>query len=66
MDKVNEVRNSFETQLKSATDRILELEAELEKTKEYKFKLIGGLETLNLLGFSEETEESTADVSSSD
>jgi hypothetical protein len=66
MDKVKEVRNSFETQLKSASERILELETELQKTKEYKMKLIGGLETLELLGFSEETEETKADVSSSD
>lgn len=66
MDKVKEVRNSFETQLKSASERILELETELEKTKEYKLKLIGGLETLELLGFSEETQETKTDVSSSD
>lgn len=66
MDKVKEVRNSFETQLKSANERILELETELEKTKEYKLKLIGGLETLELLGFSEETQETKTDVSSSD
>tara|TARA_Y100000004_G_scaffold195722_1_gene263574 strand:- start:3021 stop:3305 length:285 start_codon:yes stop_codon:yes gene_type:complete len=44
-----ELRKNFEDQLKTTAGQISELEANLTKAKEYKTKLEGGLETLNLL-----------------
>ena len=44
-----ELRKNFEDQLKTTVGQISELEANLAKAKEYKTKLEGGLETLNLL-----------------
>lgn len=51
-----ELKKNFEEQLKSADAQIVELEANLAKAKEYKTKLVGGLETLNLLNPPEEKE----------
>jgi hypothetical protein len=52
-----ELKQNFEDQIKKVTDQINQLEADLEKAKEYKFKLLGGLETLELLEQSEESPE---------
>ena len=55
-----QLKKNFEEQLAGAEKQIFELEANLEKAKEYKLKLQGGLETLALLNPpEEETEEST-------
>lgn len=43
------LKENFENQLKSANEQIAQLEADLEKAKEYRLKLQGGLETLILL-----------------
>lgn len=43
------LRKNFEAQLKKINEQILGIESDLEKAKEYKAKLIGGLETLDLL-----------------
>lgn len=43
------IKENFTTQLQKVIQKITELEEELQKSKEYKFKLIGGLETLELL-----------------
>ena len=43
------LRKNFEEQLASTDKQIAELEASLAKAKEYKLKLVGGLETLDLL-----------------
>lgn len=48
MDPVS-IKKSFEEQLLKADKQILELEENLVKAKEYKLKLVGGLETLALL-----------------
>tara|TARA_B100000902_G_scaffold68069_1_gene74197 strand:- start:25 stop:222 length:198 start_codon:yes stop_codon:yes gene_type:complete len=56
MDPV-QLKKNFEEQIASTEKQILELEANLTKAKEYKIKLVGGLETLNLL---EEKPEETA------
>ena len=48
--KVDEVRADYQKQLK-------EVEIELAKLKEYKIKLLGGLETLDFLDTKEEEEE---------
>ena len=43
------LRVEFEKQLKDAEVKIAKAEEQVEKLKEYKTKLIGGLETLELL-----------------
>jgi len=43
------LKKNFEDQLLQAEKQISELEANLEKAREYKLKLQGGLETLGLL-----------------
>jgi hypothetical protein len=43
------LKKNFEEQLLQADKQIAELEANLEKAKEYKLKLQGGLETLAIL-----------------
>jgi len=44
-----ELRKNFEEQLATTDRQIVELEANLAKAREYKLKLAGGLETLDLL-----------------
>ena len=44
-----QLKKNFEEQIASTVKQITELEANLTKAKEYKIKLEGGLETLNLL-----------------
>lgn len=51
------LKKNFTDQLSSAEKQIQELEENLIKAKEYKLKLLGGLETLALL------EENTSDES---
>jgi hypothetical protein len=51
------LRKNFEDQLLQTDKQIAELEANLAKAKEYKIKLQGGLETLDLLN--PPTEEET-------
>jgi len=52
-----ELRKNFDEQLAQTEKNISELEANLAKAKEYKLKLVGGLETLDLLNPPEETKE---------
>ena len=59
-----QLRKNFEEQLASTDKQIAELEANLAKAREYKLKLAGGLETLDLLASKEEPEaqeETTAE-----
>ncbi len=52
-----ELKVEFEKQVKDADAKIVEAENNLVKLKEYKIKLLGGLETLELLNpKSEETQ----------
>ena len=44
-----DLRLEFEKQVKDADAKILEAEKNLVQLKEYKIKLLGGLETLELL-----------------
>lgn len=56
-----QLKKNFEEQLAAAEKQIIDLEANLEKAKEYKLKLQGGLETLALLEApQEEAVEATA------
>ena len=50
-----QLKKNFEEQLATTDKQIAELEANLDKAKEYKLKLQGGLETLALLDPPEET-----------
>ena len=52
-----QLKKNFDEQIATTVKQIGELEANLAKAKEYKIKLEGGLETLNLL---EEKPEETA------
>jgi len=49
-----ELRKNFDDQLANTDKQIAELEANLAKAKEYRLKLVGGLETLDLLNPKEE------------
>jgi len=49
-----QLKKNFEDQLATTEKQIAELVANLEKAKEYKLKLQGGLETLLLLNPPEE------------
>jgi hypothetical protein len=51
------LRVEFEKQLKDAEVKIAKAEEQVEKLKEYKTKLIGGLETLELLNPKPETQD---------
>jgi hypothetical protein len=59
-----ELRKNFDEQISKTDKQISDLEANLVKAKEYKLKLLGGIETLDLLNPPEEaptepTEEPT-------
>ncbi|QPB08302.1 hypothetical protein [Synechococcus phage S-H9-2] len=51
-----QLKKNFEEQLVNADKQIAELETNLAKAREYKLKLQGGLETLDLLNPSKEEE----------
>jgi hypothetical protein len=57
------LKKNFEEQIATTTKQIAELEENLQKAKEYKIKLQGGLETLGLLEGEQEasTEESSTE-----
>lgn len=57
-----QLRKNFEEQLASADKQISELETNLAKAREYKLKLQGGLETLDLLNPKEEDSSSNEEV----
>ena len=50
-----QLKSNFEEQITKTDAQITELETNLAKAKEYKLKLVGGLETLGLLESKEET-----------
>ena len=50
----NELRKNFEEQIATTDKQIADLESNLNKAREYKLKLQGGLETLDLLNPKEE------------
>jgi ferritin-like metal-binding protein YciE len=59
MSNQAKIKESFEEQLKNTNEQIEKLQSELNRLTEYRVKLIGGLETLQLLEQpEEETEES--------
>lgn len=47
--ETSKLRENFEAQLKKINETILGIESDLERAKEYKAKLVGGMETLDLL-----------------
>lgn len=54
------LKSNFDEQLANTDKQIKELEEGLEKAREYKIKLLGGLETLRLLA-DEPAEEEPAE-----
>lgn len=44
-----DLKTNFQNQLKEIDEKITQIQEELVKAKEYKLKLVGGLETLELL-----------------
>lgn len=54
-----QLKTNFEEQIGKTDAQIAELETNLAKAKEYKLKLVGGLETLGLLEQKEETPDTT-------
>ena len=52
-----QLKANFEEQIATTEKQIRELEENLKKANEYKIKLQGGLETLDLLNPPEEKEE---------
>ena len=54
------LKSNFDEQLANTEKQIRELEEGLEKAREYKIKLLGGLETLRLLA-EEPAEEAPAE-----
>jgi hypothetical protein len=58
MDEIlSQTRSNFENQLKEVDTKIVSVSGELDKLKEYKLKLLGGLETLELISPKESQEE---------
>jgi len=54
-----QLKENFEKQIAETEKQIIELEKQLEKAKEYRLKLTGGLETLGLLAGESKTPEET-------
>lgn len=54
-----QLRTNFEEQIASTDKQIAELEVNLVKAREYKLKLQGGMETLELLNPKEEETEAS-------
>jgi len=56
------IKENFEEQLKNANEQIEKLQAEIAKLSEYRLKLIGGLETIQLLEPDEEVTTAETEV----
>ena len=54
-----DLKANFQNQMKEIDEKISQIRAELEKAKEYKLKLVGGLETLELLEQQQHDENGT-------
>jgi peptidoglycan hydrolase CwlO-like protein len=46
---ITSTKENFENQIKEVDEKIATLQSDLEKLKEYKLKLQGGLETLEII-----------------
>lgn len=57
------IRENFEEQLKTCNENIDKLQKELVKLQEYRVKLVGGIETLDLLEKEESEESAESDES---
>jgi hypothetical protein len=56
------LKKNFEEQIATTVKQIAELEENLQKAKEYKIKLQGGLETLGLLEDNSDEETQTNSI----
>jgi hypothetical protein len=61
MKTPEELKENFTKQLEELEDKIKELEKQLTTAREYKLKLVGGLETIALM---EDTSEESVEESS--
>ena len=61
-----ELKANFTDQLAQTEKQISELEANLEKAREYKTKLLGGIETLELLTKGDSPENVSGDAPDAD
>ena len=61
-----DLRLEFEKQVKDADAKILEAEKNLVQLKEYKTKLLGGLETLELLAPKDQVDQDGVQEQSTD
>jgi hypothetical protein len=52
------LKENFQNQFKDIEEKISKLQEELEKAKEYRLKLQGGMETLELISSQEEPAQS--------
>lgn len=60
--ETQKLKSEFEQQLKDANEKITKAETDLSRLKEYRTKLLGGLETLALLAETGD-EESSPEIS---
>lgn len=49
MESILKTKENFESQIKDVDQKIASLQNDLEKLKEYKLKLQGGLETIDII-----------------
>jgi hypothetical protein len=56
-----DLKANFQNQMKEIDEKILQIKTELKKAEEYKLKLVGGLETLELIE-QQETGETPDDL----
>lgn len=61
---LSQTKTNFENQLKEVETKIVTVQSELEKLKEYKTKLLGGIETIELIASSSEQPEQSLELES--
>jgi hypothetical protein len=54
-----DLKANFQNQMKEIDEKISQIQGELEKAREYKLKLVGGLETLELIEQQQHEENGT-------
>lgn len=47
--ELSKIKQNFKNQLTTTKEKYIDLKEELQKTEEYKFKLIGAIEALELI-----------------
>lgn len=47
--ELSEIKKNFKSQLSTTNEKFYELKEELQKTEEYRFKLMGAIEAVDLI-----------------